>query len=180
MRRSNPVLQAIGLSIGLLSVVVLVAVGLQTLLVGAPTLRDGTFMDGLLHGTTAPVGAWRWAWGTGAVKDFASGWGYELGFHVGALSLVVAWQTILQARAYAMAGSTHRLVRPFLLGTVALWLGLVVLGLALGSPSIPIGDVPPLYGVVPGWLRHGAMAVFALLVATTGGLAGGDLLRRGM
>lgn len=150
-------------------------VALQIWLVDAPVTRGGTFAGGLLHGVLTPLNAVRWVLGDAGVKDFASGWGYELGYLGGAVGLLVAWQTLLQVVANRAVGRPHPFDRPALAASAAVVVALLACGGAFGQGiTPPIGPVPPLWNVVPGAWRQGGMAIVGLLVgasASVGALA---------
>jgi hypothetical protein len=147
-------------------------VALQVALVHAPLFRASTFWDGLVHGVLVPLNSARWVFGAAGVKDFASGWDYEAGFAVGSVGLLVTWQTVLQVVANQQLGRTTPFDKPFLRATIALLVLALVIGLALGgSFTPPLGPVPPLWAVIPGWLRQGGMAMGGLLIGLSGALA---------
>jgi hypothetical protein len=168
--RQREVLQLIATAVLVMGVGLVLLVGLHVLVTRGPVLHDGTFWDGLLHGATAPLGAVDWLLGRGPLKDFASGWGYEVGFHAAAVGMLATWQTLLQIRTHRATGRRHVLERPVLVATGSVWSGALLLGLAFGTWERPESVVPPLFGLVPGAWRHAAMALLALLVGLSMGL----------
>ena len=145
---------------------------LQLWLVPVEITGDLGVFDGLLHGVLFPVNGVRWFLMSVPVKDFSSGWGYELGFAVGGITSVSTWQTWLHVNTHRIMGTPTPLDRPFLLGSlvfVALWLGIGMLGSGLVTP--PSSDVPSLFLLMPGWLRHAGMALFGPVILVSSLLA---------
>lgn len=159
-QRVRQLLLAVAGALGLMAASLTSLVALHVWLVRPPVNNDLGLLDGVLHGVMAPfAGVGFFVWGQ-AVKSFDSGWLYELGFHAAALAWLMLWQTLVQMRTFRRNGYRFAIERPLLGGQVMLLSGLALVGFAGGtSPWAAPSAVPWLFGVVPGALRHGAMAV---------------------